>query len=313
MLQQNPGGAVHEPEVAPPPVSFVAGGLGPLDRVGIVPWAHAFRVTPAVPHHEGAILLAQVDRTQFLLGSTITFLQATGLDDKVSGATQQSIRTVSPATLPVTDLASVPVPLRWFVESYGAHTPAAIIHDSLIGNPARPREMTDIYADRYFRFMLKADGVSWLRRHLMWAAVALRTRWAAERATPFIRWRNRLGLTLWGLLAIVGMTAAVVALVHGSGLLGVAAVALPFPACLLWGRQCGAGIIAVVAAPWLLPPSILAVIGYGIYWLIERVLTWFGLGGLEFRIVRSDPGAADGADRGADAWTATSPTASHSA
>jgi hypothetical protein len=38
----------------------------------------------------------------------------------------------------------------------------------------------------------------------------------------------------------------------------------------LWGRQYGAGIIAAIAAPWLLPPTVLAVIGYGVYVVIER-------------------------------------------
>jgi hypothetical protein len=295
MLQQNPDGTAAElAEVAPTQVLFWAGTLGPLDRLDEAPWGRVFEITPTVPDHKGAILLAQVDRKRFLLGSTITFVGETGLEGKPKlKDALDAVRTVTPLTMPITDLASVPVPLRWFVETYGAHTPAAIVHDSLIGNPNRPKVMTDIYADRYFRFMLKAVGVSWLRRHLMWTAVALRTRWAAEGAKWFIRWRNRLGLVLWGLLSILGMTAAVVALVQGSWLLGAAAIALPVPACLLWGRQCGAGVVAVFAAPWLLPPSGLAVIGYGIYWLIERVLSWFGLGGLEFRIVQSAPSAAD--------------------
>jgi Protein of unknown function (DUF1353) len=52
--------------------------------------------------------------------------------------------------------------------------PAALIHDRLIGIENGPSDRTDVLADRYFRSMLEAVGMSRLRRGMMWAAVAFR-------------------------------------------------------------------------------------------------------------------------------------------
>jgi len=49
-----------------------------------------------------------------------------------------------------------------------------LIHDRLIGIENGPSDLTDVLADRYFRFMIEAVGMSWLRRWMMWAAVAFR-------------------------------------------------------------------------------------------------------------------------------------------
>ena len=60
-----------------------------------------------------------------------------------SSAPTRSTRSAGsiPVRLPRTDLASVPLPLRWLVSNYGVHTPAALIHDWMIDTepiPDRP-------------------------------------------------------------------------------------------------------------------------------------------------------------------------------
>ena len=89
------------------------------------------------------------------------------------------------------DLASVPPFLRWFTDPYGAYTPAALIHDKLItkqpnGGPLKD----DAASDRFFRFMLDSVGVPFFKRWIMWADVALRTRYAvgAGTSTQYSAW-----------------------------------------------------------------------------------------------------------------------------
>jgi hypothetical protein len=83
------------------------------------------------------------------LHSKLTFTGVTGLEGKISPDSIANIRSVDPRSLPTTDLTSVPGPLRWFVNTYGAHTPAALIHDRLIGIENGPSDLTDVLADRY--------------------------------------------------------------------------------------------------------------------------------------------------------------------
>jgi hypothetical protein len=239
-----------------------------------LPWAHSFEVSTPYSRpgevSDEAIWLAQSGRAEFRLHSTVTYVGVTGLESAgLSFETLKYIRTVTPESLGSTDLASVPGPLRWFVNTYGAHTPAALIHDRLIGDSFRPAEMTDVLADRYFRFMLESVGVSWLRRWMMWAAVAFRTRWTSS---FFVK----LSLVLWVVLAIAGMSCAVSAVVLWSWPLAAVAAGLPFVASVLWGRQYGAGLVAALAAPWLLPPSVLAVLGYWVYRELESLTKHIG-------------------------------------
>jgi hypothetical protein len=84
-----------------------------------------------------------------------------------------------------TDLASVPWPLWWLIASYGRHTKAALIHDALIEPSDRIREVDRVprrEADRMFFYALRESGfgiprekrrTSWLRRWVMYAAVAI--------------------------------------------------------------------------------------------------------------------------------------------
>ena len=231
------------------------------------PWEKSFSVTNA--DGSAGIALAQIGRKDFRLGSTIRYTGAkTGLEGKLSPTVLDDIRQVTPAQLSVTDLASVPGPLRWFLNTYGVHTPAALVHDRLIGlDPPLPG-MQDAYADRFFRFMLDDLGVPWMRRWMMWAAVAMRTRWDGSAI-------KRASLVVWLIAAIAGIVTLAIGAITGNWALVAASLVAPLVVCNLWGKQRGAGLVAAAAAPWLLPPLVLNVVGYGVYLAIEWVARRF--------------------------------------
>lgn len=106
------------------------------------------------------------------------------------------------------DLASVPPFMRWFESPYGRHTLAALIHDELIvSTPNGGALGSDTLADRYFRKMLQASGVPWIKSWIMWGAVAVRTRSAAG------GWRLW-SLIAWAIAAVVGIGCFVAAAVQ---------------------------------------------------------------------------------------------------
>jgi hypothetical protein len=241
-----------------------------MDRA---PWADAFEVEG---EPSGYIELEQVDRKHFNLNSTIRYTgERTGLEDKLSDASLESIRCVSPLRLPRTDLASVPTVLQWFVSPYGVYTPAALIHDWLVPQPSTPHVpgMKDEYADRYWRFMLKELGVPWIRRWLMWAATAARTRWSRS-------WISKLLLSVWLLASLCGMWVFVVAVIDRDPTMAIVAFLAPLAFAVLWGRQYGAGVVSAYSAPWILPPTIFAAAGYLVYatleFLIGKIAAVFG-------------------------------------
>jgi len=160
----------------------------------------------------------------------------------------------------------VPGVLRWFAGRYGIHTPAALIHDRLIPQPSDPPlpGMTDEYADRYFRFMLDDLGVPVIRRWLMWAAVAARSRFTSG-------WINTALLVVWFIASIVGMATFIYGLATGDVVMMLASALAPLVFAALWGRQYGAGIVAAYSAPWILPPTLFAGAGFFIYLAAE----WF--------------------------------------
>jgi hypothetical protein len=69
-----------------------------------------------------------------------------------------------------TDLASVPWALWWLIASYGRHTGAAIVHDTLVVD--RMTRADRVRADTIFFHALEESGNNWLRHRLMWAAVS---------------------------------------------------------------------------------------------------------------------------------------------
>lgn len=210
---------------------------------------------------EDAIRIAQLDERYFRLESRVEYLGLTGLEGTLHPNVIRELRVVEVGQLLRTDLASVPGPLRWFVNSYGSHTPAALIHDRLIPVEDNEDGLTDIYADDYFRHMLHATGEPWIRRWLMWTAVAYRTRLATRRAS----------MVLWTLSAIVGMIIFIVGLATSNlWMVGVASVA-PVLASALWSGQYRAGLMAAVSALFIVPPTVAAALGYGAYWSCERI------------------------------------------
>ena len=238
---------------------------GDMTRNDAAPWANSFQIEGDPSGH---IVLKEKDGNVFVLGSKIIFIgEETGLEDKLDAATIDALRWVEPDRLPETDLASVPLPLRWLVSNYGVHTPAALIHDWMIDEgPPVVGGLTPQDADRYFRYMLRDLRVRWIRRWMMWAAVALRTRWN----TGIL---HKILLCIWMVSALAGIGAFVVGFVIGSPALVIAATIGPLVFGALWGRQYGAGIVAAYNAPWILPPTVLGAIGYGIYTFLEWLLS----------------------------------------
>ena len=125
----------------------------------------------------------QIDEKNFLVTNAFRFRDQAVLDRikaKIDpklgdpGAVIDDARTYADPTLK-TDLASIPPFMRWFVNNYGKHTLAAIIHDRLItdGKPNTGVLGSDTLSDRFFREMMGAAGIGWLQRWVMWAAVAV--------------------------------------------------------------------------------------------------------------------------------------------
>ena len=69
-----------------------------------------------------------------------------------------------------TDLVSVPGVVSWFIPRAGRYARAAVLHDYLWRFPERT-SVDRRQADYRFRLQMQRDGVSLLRRWVMWAAV----------------------------------------------------------------------------------------------------------------------------------------------
>ena len=235
------------------------------------PWEGVFEFDPP-----DGIRLDQLDRDHFRLESTITYLGETGLENlSLSEADLERLRTVTPNMLPNTDLVSVPKRFRWWINSYGLHTPAALIHDAFIGNPeVLPQGVTEADIDRYFRYMLKAVGAGWATRWLVWAAVVLATRLRASGL-------RRAFMSVWIVLAATGIPLLIASLVlvygyeDSRGYWGIyAALLLPIPSAFLWGRQFVAGLIAsYLAIPWLIVPTLITLPFIVVIWCINRLFS----------------------------------------
>ena len=256
------------------------------------PWRVATGSGFEVCNAEGDVGLIQIDRKKFLVESPFRFADGpviTMLTDRLvrngkkpeqAHDAVEDARTFTPTTENPTDLASIPRYLRWFESSYGAHTLAAIIHDDLIVDVPNGGPLgDDTLSDRFFREMMRSAGVPWLKRWIMWSAVALRSRWAVGGI-------RRLSVIVWLVLSAAGIASFVWAV--GSASLGwdspsdtwallLIAVVLPFAAAFLWGEQYGAGIVAAAAALWILPAAALGGVGYLVYLGLERAASLIGL------------------------------------
>jgi hypothetical protein len=71
-----------------------------------------------------------------------------------------------------TDLVSVPNVFAWFIPRAGRYARAAVLHDYLWRYPDQTN-CDSRQADKRFRQQMQWDGVSLLRRWIMWAAVRM--------------------------------------------------------------------------------------------------------------------------------------------
>lgn len=282
------------PAVSTPAIVDRGGDAGPEVPAEWTRWCVAPQSAFEVQDRRGHVGLVQVDDVNFVVTTGFRFadpavkamlveqVERGGPNEQTARAMVEDAATYAIGTEDKTDIASIPRFMRWFENTYGRHTLAAIIHDRLIvsGRPNDGALASDILSDRFFREMMGSAGVPALKRWIMWAAVAMRTRWAAR------GWR-RLTLALWLLLAVSGITLFVAAI--GSALFKwphllaldpwvalLIAVVMPFVSAPLWGRQLGASFLAAVAALWILPAAILAVLGYLVYRVLERITKTFG-------------------------------------
>lgn len=174
--------------------------------------------------------------------------------------------TVLPHDLPVTDLASVPWFLRWFVPAYGRHSLAAILHDHLVENGARlTPPVSRVRADEIFLSALEDLDVPFLRRHLMSAAVNLKTRMNRGRS-------DRMRMQTWIGASLLGTATLLVGIVAREPILGLGAIIAPIAGALLWWPQFKIGLIAGYGAALLGAPAIAISIAYGAYALSEKIL-----------------------------------------
>jgi hypothetical protein len=178
---------------------------------------------------------------------------------------------VRPELLGRTDLASIPSILGWFARRHGRHTPAALLHDQLITDqPERLPEELRVppeEADHVFREALLASDVALVKAWVLYAGVALRTRW----------WRRpwgAIGLVAWFAAALTGTGFLVWGLLQGWWWLIAVALVAPMPASLLWGRSYRAGLVAGYAFWLVVFGSAPAWLAYQAYRVIEYVALW---------------------------------------
>lgn len=199
------------------------------------------------------------------------------------------------------DLTSVPALFTWLVPKTGAHLPAALIHDGLVGDPGAPTYISStgkvidrVEADRIFRDGMADTGTPLVRRWLVWTAVTLATIWVRE-GTSSRRWvreyyRVIMVATIWS-IAWLGYVATANLFAKQdrwwfcydlgwmqqsafgwrlvSGLAG--AVAIPIVLGALWGTFRRAGWIAAIAMAVLFHITIGLLVVTGLYVLAEAV------------------------------------------
>ena len=238
----------------------------------------------------GSVGLVQVSERDFNVLNAFAYRNPAVEDYLVDKLTVRGVRTVEQARADVetalafiprqdnpTDLATIPRFLRWFEDPYGRHTLAALVHDELITTAPNTGALhSDTLADRLFREMLATSGVPPLKRWVMWAGVALRTRWKAGGY-------RRASIVLWVAISLVGIPCAAwsaVALASSlpmptvwpttsPGLSLVLALLLAFLAAGLWGRQYGAGLVAAGVALFIVPAAAAAGLGWCLYRVLE--------------------------------------------
>jgi hypothetical protein len=199
-----------------------------------------------------------------------------------------------------TDLTSTPALFTWLVPTTGAHLPAALLHDGLVGGePGRPstRSYTStdghridrVEADRVFRDAMADTGTRVVRRWIVWAAVTLATIFVGGSAR--VRPHHRVAAA--GSLALItwlGWSATADLLDQRWPLavplpwlaergwwtelaLGLLlALAVPLALSLLWGRFRAAGAITGVLLAVLLHVTVALAVLALVYQASERLV-----------------------------------------
>jgi hypothetical protein len=195
----------------------------------------------------------------------------------------------SDVTTFTTDLASIPRFFAWLIPGIGTHLPAVLVHDALVVNPGQePTHLGPTVdreeADRILRDAMASLATPLLRRWLMWTAVIIATCWSTLQ--PRVWWRIRIVGTIaivvalgvvatldfidvWDVLPWMGDRPWWVEVVGG----GVVAVIVPLVISIAWGHLWRAGAILGVALAFLLHVTVLLVALYGVYWVLESVLS----------------------------------------
>lgn len=194
-----------------------------------------------------------------------------------------------------TDLTSVPTVFTWLVPRTGAHLPAALLHDGLVGGVDAPASYVSVEghvvardeADRVFRDAMADTGTGVVRRWVVWAAVATATIFVGSQAWSRAQlWRYRIAAATTILLVVVLGVLATLDLFDlgvrlpwmgdrpwwGELIGGVSgAVGIPLVLGLTWGRFRIAGMILGVLLALLLHITVLLVLLTGLY----RAIEWF--------------------------------------
>jgi hypothetical protein len=202
-----------------------------------------------------------------------------------------------------TDLTSVPALFTWLVPRTGAHLPAALLHDGLVGGgpdgadgssyvSTQGHVVDRVEADRVFRDAMADTGTRMVRRWIVWAAVTLATVFVGRSRLVGRRHRVAAGATL-ALVTWLGWCATADLVDRDWPLtvplpwmgerawwaelgLGFAfAVLVPLVLSLLWGRFRVAGAIVGVLLAVLLHVTVaLAAVTLAyqaVEWLVTRV------------------------------------------
>jgi Protein of unknown function (DUF1353) len=242
------------------------------------PWCVTSVPQFQVADNDGKVSMVQVGRKDFEILTDFRFVDDAATEDlrrklesrgvplsEIDSVIQDATTFLAPGG--PTDLASIPRFMRWFDDTYGRHTLAAIIHDRLIQSdqPNAGALRSDSLSDRLFRHMLQAAGLPIFKCWILWCAVALRTRW-------FAGGFRRLTLVVWILLAACGLTLFVYSVATWSPWLLLVSIVMPAVVAPLWGSQFGASLVGAAAVPWVLPPAMFCAVGYLIYKLLELII-----------------------------------------
>ena len=199
-------------------------------------------------------IVEQIDDKEFRIPATFGF--------QYNPTGEAPIR-VTPESLPCTDFASIPRYMSWLVSRHGRHTPAALVHDQLVVDDVSFEDRTT--ADRRFLQMMDALEVPPVLSRVMWSAVTIATR---VKGTVW----SKFGIAAWALAALVGMTALVWGVATVTPWAVAAAVVLPIVAAGCWGKQFWAGVVAGYALPVVAIPAVASLVGYWLYWAIEKMV-----------------------------------------